>query len=119
MSISIQAGTTTPSAAGSSNGAAAGTDLQRAYRAATKDLRDAQQQLAKDTAAKAGEDTIKTDQLAVQLAQAAVAQAAAAIAKANADAQQKKAEEQTSERGASATAASPAGNPNNPVDLYA
>ena len=98
MSISIQAGTTTPSAAASSNGATAGTDLQRAYRAATKDLRDAQQQLAKDTAAKAGEDTIKADQLAVQLAQAAVAQAAAAIAKANADAQQKKAEDQSANR---------------------
>jgi hypothetical protein len=112
MSISIQAGTTTPSASGSSTG----TDLQRAYRAATKDLRDAQQQLAKDTAAKAGEDTIKADQLAVQLAQAAVAQAAAAIAKANADAQQKKADDRMAER---PPTTSPASSPTNPVDLYA
>jgi len=116
MSISIQAGTTSPSAAGSPNGAAADTDLQRAYRAATKDLRDAQQQLAKDTAAKASEDTIKADQLAVQLAQAAVSQAAAAIAKANAEAEQEKAQNQAPER---PPAAFPASSPNNPVDLYA
>lgn len=89
MSMSIQAGTS-PSAAGSPTGAATGSDLQRAYRAATKDLKDAQQRLAKDIAGKASEDRIKADQLAVQIAQAAVGAAAAAIAKANAEAQQQK-----------------------------
>ena len=114
MTISIQAGKPSPAFSGSSAPAGA-TDLQRAYQAATKDLREAQQKLTKDTAAKASEETIKADQLAVQLAQAAVAQAAAAIAKANADAQQKKAE---SEAPARATATSPASAPNNPVDVY-
>ncbi len=115
MSISIQAGTTTPSAAGASTGATAGTDLQRAYRAASKDLRDAQQQLAKDTTARASEDTIKAGQLAVQMAQAAVAQAAAAIAKANADAQQKEADDRTPERNEPAAATSPAPQPSRPT----
>ena len=94
MSISIQASASSVAATGPSGG----TDLQRAYQAATKDLREAQQQLTKDTAAKASEDTIKADQIAVQLAQAAVAAAAAAIAKANADAQQQKQADHGAER---------------------
>ncbi|KQW49043.1 hypothetical protein ASC77_10070 [Nocardioides sp. Root1257] len=114
MSISIRGGSTSAA----STGASGGTDLQRAYQAAAKDLRQAQQQLTKDSAAKASEETIKADQLAVQLAQDGLAQAAAAIAKANADAQQQKADEQKP-AGAPAAAVSSASDPKNPVDLYA
>jgi hypothetical protein len=120
VSINIQATPASPAPAGRSTGAVVGSDLQRALQAATKDLREAQQKLAKDVAAQASEDTIKADQLAVQLAQAAVAQAAAAIAKANAEAQQKKAETEAPERPpATSPATSSASSPNNPVDLYA
>jgi len=119
MSLTIQASSTNlvssasaPVAGGSSTGAttapAAGSEAERAYQAAVKDLKDAQTQLRKDTAAKASEDTLRLDQMAVQLAQAAVAAAAAAVAKENAEAQQRRADE----RGAG-------GSPDHAVDVYA
>lgn len=112
MSISIQATPAQQTTTGSSTTASTGSDAQRAYTAATKDLRDAQQQLSKDTAAKAGEDTLKADQLAVQLAQAAVATAAAALAKEKSEAQQERAESR------SPKSATPTLAPGNAVDLY-
>jgi hypothetical protein len=117
VSISIQAGTSSPPAAVASSGASGGTDLQRAYQAATKDLREAQQKLTKDTAAKANEDTIKADQLAVQLAQAAVARAAAAIAMANGDARQNTSDAQRPATVTTTTCS--ASDPKSLVDLYA
>ena len=83
------------SGTGAARASAGGSAAERAYTAALKDLREAQQQLAKDVAANAGEDKLKADQLAVQLAQATLAQAAADVADEKRAAQEQKTEQKT------------------------
>ncbi len=73
MSISISSST-------GGHAPAVGSPAQVAYDRAVKALVRAQQKLAQDGVSGAGEDQVKADQLAVELAQVAVEQAAARLA---------------------------------------
>jgi len=61
--------------------AAADSSAHRAYRAAVKDLHEAQKKLTDDAANKTATEILEADRMAVQMAQAALADAAAALAR--------------------------------------
>lgn len=78
MSIRVEAIARRLTALGTS-GSTSGVDAQDAYRTALKTLKDAQKKLTGDLAAKAADDVLLADRLAIQVAQAELARAASAL----------------------------------------